>query len=336
MITTIFLCLMFTSCGKKKKSDSFEAMSTYCSVQIYGGSTKNISQAKAKIFEIENLVSTTKTDSEIFRINSNPEAKNKVNELTYRLVDYSKRMAYETEGALNPALYPVTSAWGFTTQKYTVPSQEKIDELKNCIDFTKIQLTETASDSGKDYFIQLDKNMKLDLGAVGKGFAGDEVLKLLSQKGIKSALIDFGGNVQALGTKPDGSAWRVGIRSSWSDSPVAVLEIKNQAVITSGGSERFFEADDGKRYIHIFDADTCRPVENNIASLTIVCDSGAYGDSLSTAMFVMGTEKAIKYQQARKDFEMIIITEDREIFYTAGLENKIRLLEQFSETQIIR
>lgn len=335
-----FVTILFTGCTEKSDVKSFNAMDTFMTVQSYG---KNCSVAnkmvQTQVHQLEELFSTTKETSEIYKINNYIEENDKkstqkqnfVSPQTYELVTFALEMAEKTQGALNPALYPIIKSWGFTTGKYTIPSQTQIELLLQKTDFTKVR---TSATSEGQYLLSMDQDMELDLGAVGKGYAGDQAIKLLSSQGIKSAIIDFGGNVQTLGTKPDGSFWNIGIKNPWDGTILCGVKVADQAVITSGGYERNFTAQ-GKTFIHIFDGITGRPVQNEIKSVTIVAASGVYGDALSTALFVMGLQKAVSFWQQYKDFDFIIITQDKNIYYTKGLSGRIKTLsDSFTPNQI--
>lgn len=299
-------------------------------IQAYGkNAAKANEEVQNRINIIENAISTTKEDSLICRLNSGYESSVKADNDTYNLIDFGLYISEKTDGALNIALYPVTSAWGFTTENYRVPSDEEIRKLLKYTDYSKITLSSKNE-------VTLQEGMKLDLGAIGKGFAGDRAIDILKNNGITSALLDLGGNIQTIGLKPDGSEWTIGIKNPWDGTIAAGLKINNQAVITSGGYERFFTGDDGKKYIHIFDSKTGRPVENDLASVSIITNSGLYGDALSTALFVMGLDKAIDFWKSNRDFEMIIITEPGDIYYTANLSEKINLISEFNSINIIR
>ena len=154
--------------------------------------------------------------------------------------------------------------------------------------------------------------------------------------GVKSAILDLGGNVQTIGSKPDGTAWQVGLQNPWGEGAVAALKIKNEAMITSGGYVRYFTGDDGKKYIHIMNGITGRPVENDIVSSTIVTETGTYADGLSTATYVLGKEKSIELWKKHKNFEMILLSPDKSICYTKGLEGKIDLLFDFTSVEVIK
>ena len=301
-------------------------MDTFITIQATGKNPEQaLAAAQERVMEIEGNISTTLNSSDVYRLNHGERIT--VSQDTRILTTYGLNLAQQTQGALNPALYPVTSAWGFTTGTYTVPTAFELSQLLPLTDYTKIKLNWDR--------IELEPGMALDFGALGKGYAGDEIVRILKERGITSALLDLGGNVQALGKKNDGTMWNIGIRNPWGGSASAALKIADQAVITSGGYERFFIASDGHQYIHIIDSNTGYPVENGVVSVTIVAESGLYADGLSTGMFVMGLEKASDFWKQHKDFEMIIFTEDHNLYYTEGLVKTITVLGDFNSVNII-
>ena len=296
-------------------------MNTFMTVTTYSSSNKKGKEACAaiqkKIASLEQMLSTTLKTSDVYKINhrmdydfSNQELKN--------LIGFTREMYEKTEGAFNPALYPIIREWGFTTEQYHVPSDERISFLLKGTDFSRA-----------GYFA-LPEGMELDFGAIGKGYAGDMAVEVLKASGIKNAILDLGGNIQTLGTKPDGSLWKVGIRNPWGEGAACALKIESAAVVTSGGYERYFDDEEGNRWIHIFDPKTGRPSTSDMESVTIVSSSGKYADALSTALFVMGSEKAMDFWKQNRDFEMIILTKDRRLLYTEGLNGRIDALINFS------
>ena len=327
----ILLIFPFVLCGCRnlqKSSLSFQAMNTFVSVQTFGENSKNVNQKiKARLSELESLFSTTDSSSEIYKLNHSSE-KIQVSSETYSLLSYSVKMAEIFNGHFNPVLFPVIREWGFTTGNYHVPSQEKINFLLKKTDFLQIQFFD-------DNFVQLQDSMSVDFGSVAKGFASDEIVKILSENNILSALIDFGGNIIAFGEKPDSSFWRIGIKNPFGGEVSLAVKVKNQMVITSGGYERFFTDENQKKYIHIFDGKTGFPVENEIESVTIICENGLYADTLSTALFIIGSENAVSFWRERKDFQMIILQKDGSILYTSPLESQIEILSEFSEICVI-
>ena len=318
--------LLAFSCTPKKYTESFDAMNTFMTIQAYGSNAEEaLAEAKGRVEAIENAISTTKRNSDIYKLNHASGASCAVRGDTAFLFEFTHGMYKATDMALNPALYPVISAWGFTTGTYRVPAAQEIEELLSNTDFLQAELTNT--EAGAE--IRVAKGMELDFGAVGKGYAGDEIIRIFKEHDVKYALLDLGGNVQALGTKTDGSKWTVGIKNPWGGDPVCTVKIADCAVVTSGGYERFFTDDDGKRYIHIFDPKTGYPVENDLESVTIVCQKGLYADALSTSLFVMGKDKAIDWWSQNGGFDFILITKDEELFYSSGIKDDVKILYPF-------
>lgn len=332
LITTCLFCFLAGSCSQNTESTSFTAMNTYMTVKSYG---KNASAANALVKEeverLEGILSTTIEGSDLYKINNtdgDEEAEIPVRAETAYLIQRGAEFYKMTGGAFNPALYPVIREWGFTTGEYKVPSDERIRELLQNTDFSPVVECPQS--------ITRPAGLQLDFGAIGKGYAGDRAVEILQDAGIKSALLDFGGNIQVLGTKPDGSDWTVGVKNPWGGEPVAAVKLHDACMITSGGYERFFTGQDGKKYIHIFDSTTGRPVENDLESVTIICREGIYGDALSTSLFVMGLDKAIEFwQQRKRDFDFMILTKDKGIVYTTPLEKSISLLFDFDSVRVV-
>lgn len=169
------------------------------------------------------------------------------------------------------------------------------------------------------------------MGAVGKGYSADLVTEGLKEYDIESAIISLGGNIQAVGSRPDGSDWRIGIRAPWEEGNLGVLEISDAAVVTSGGYENYFEDEDGNIYWHILDPSTGYPADSGIQSITIVGQEGKFCDALSTALFVLGTEKAETYWREHGGFEMRIVTDENEIRLTEGIAERFTLSEGRNE-----
>lgn len=290
------------------------AMDTYITVTVYGEDTGKaetaLSQAADMFMRLERLWSVTDRDSDIYALNQSSGQPVVMSDETVQLVSFALQMAEETGGSLEPTLYPVLTAWGFTTETNRVPSAAEISTLLEAVDYTQVRLEGNS--------VCLADGMRLDLGAVGKGYAGDLVSRVLKENGIESALLDIGGNIQAVGSKPDGSPWRLGLRNPFDGGNLGVLEVSNLAVVTSGNYERYFVGEDGKRYGHIIDPATGYPVENGLASVTVISEEGRLCDALSTSLFVMGLEDASDYWRQHKNFEMILITVDGEIYLTDG------------------
>lgn len=331
VIFCILIFILFVSCKSSEnhsESKTLEAMDTVFRILVFGqNSKKAVGDSVVKINELEKTFSVTDVESQIYGINHRTEPSVLISDDVKQVLDVSLRVAENSKGVFNPFMYPVTFAWGFTSGNYRIPADEEIKELLELTDYKDVLIDGNS--------LILKSGMMLDFGAVAKGYAGDQVISVLKQNGIKSALLDFGGNVQALGSKVDGSSWKIGIRCPWNEGVAAGLEIVDQAAITSGGYIRYFIGQDGKKYIHIFDGKTGRPAETDLLSVTIVCKSGSYGDALSTACFIMGKNGAIDFWRANKDFEMVLITQDHSIYYTGNLCERLQVIEEFHNIEVI-
>lgn len=340
----IFMAFPFFSCTKKavKVTDSFNAMSTYVTVQVFSSSKdgKNLcAAAKNEILDIERVFSTTLPQSEVFKINHTAENDVQISPQVKNLLDFSGEIHQKTGGLFNPALYPVIFEWGFTTENYSVPTAERIFELMPLCDFSTLEVSQ-------DFVLHKKAGTQLDFGGIAKGYAGDAALDTLARMGATAALVNLGGNVQFFGKKPDGSAWTIGIKNPWTGEPACSLKMSAEsttAVITSGGYERYFTGDDGNRYSHIFDPRTGRPAQTDLESVTVICEKGVYADALSTALFVMGKTAAIEFWQKtmaeesaqENQFDFILMTKDRKILYTDGLNPRLTLLYDFSDATLV-
>lgn len=337
----LLFALLLTGCGNLAPAEQSAgtdaepvtstvfAMDTVMDLTVYGSQELLIS-AEARIEDLEAKLSVTDENSEIYGLNHTGSAV--LSGDTAELLGRALALCDQTSGALDLSVYPIVRAWGFTTGEYGVPDEETLDALLAHVDYTQIAFDEDSRQ------VTLAPGMEIDLGGVAKGYTGDQVISLLREGGVSSALLNLGGNVQALGSKPDGSPWRIAIQNPFGDGYIGVLEVVDQAVITSGGYERYFE-EDGQVYWHIIDPATGAPARSGLVSVTIVGDSGLLCDGLSTALFVMGPEDAAGFWQENGGFEAILVNEDGQIFITEGLEKNFSLLDQgadMGEVTVIR
>lgn len=320
-ITLLCLTLLCSCAEKKERQETFFAMDTVIDVTIYGGSEQLLNSLSARVYELESLFSVTDPESEIHALNETGSAA--LSPETSELLSYAIDTCGKTGGNLDISMYPIVRAWGFTTGEYRVPEDSEIKELLQNVDFRKITLDGNTA--------TLPQGMHIDLGSVAKGFTGDILIKLLQENDVKSAIVNLGGNVQTLGSKPDGSPWRVAIKDP-NGSYLGIVSVSDKAVITSGGYERYFEQD-GHIYWHIMSPETGRPAESGLVSVTIVGSEGKYCDALSTALFVMGEEAAIDFWQDNQDFDMLLVTEDGRLLITPEL-NKIFQPSQSSSYEL--
>ena len=273
------------------------AMDTIMSMDVYGeGGEEALARAEETIYRLEDLWAVTDENSEIWALNHSGGAWVDLSQETADLLSRALELCALTDGALDLTAYSAVQAWGFTTGEYRVPSQEELDALTPRIDYTRLEL------DGDGLRARLPENMELDLGAVAKGYTGTYLAEQLRQAGVTSAILRLGGNIQAVGTRPDGNPWRVAIQDpdSQQEATLGVVEIADQAVITSGGYQRYFE-EGGETYWHIMDPDTAAPARSGLTSVTVIGADGTVCDALSTALFVMGPEEAAAFWRAHPE-----------------------------------
>ena len=326
---TLPLCV---GCSQKntKMETSIFAMDTVMDLTFYGvdpeAALKGVQEELvAELYSLEEKLSTTKETSELYALNEQGQAS--LSPETVELLTQALELCALTHGALDITAYPAVRAWGFTTGDYQVPDDAALADLTALVDYTRIDY-DPASGA-----VALPTGMEIDLGSVAKGCAGREAAQLLRQAGVASALLNLGGNIQTVGSRPDGDPWQIGVKDPATGQPMMVLSIRDQAVVTSGGYERYFQQD-GRTYWHIMDPDTGRPAENGLRSVTIVGDDGLVCDGLSTALFVMGLERATRFWAASDDFEAIFVTDDGTVYLTQGLTNRFALTQDYGDTTV--
>lgn len=319
------MCVGLGGCSPKPAERQLFAMDTFMNLTVYGESAEEqLDAIQERIYGLEAQLSVTREGSDIHKLNRSGGTSQTVASETSELLERTLALCRETDGALDVTAYSAVQAWGFTTGEYRVPNQDELDQLKTSIDYTKVE------QQGESVYLPPD--MKLDFGAVAKGYTGDVLAQMLREAGISSACLSLGGNVQTVGSKPDGTPWRVGIQAP-EGGCLAIVEVRDRAVVTSGNYQRYFEQD-GQVYGHIIDPATAVPADSGLASVSIIGKDGLQCDGLSTALFVMGTEKATDYWRAHGDFEAIFVEEDGDIFITAGLQDSFSLAEGYQEREV--
>jgi len=229
----------------------------------------------------------------------------------------------ETEGALDVAIGPLVKLWGVATDHPKVPQQKEIDALMPLISRQDIVL-----DGTKAYLKK--PGMIVDVGGIAKGFAADQAVTYLKAKGVKAAIVDLGGNVYALGAKPDGKGgtrpWKIGIQDpeQTRGSVLGTVAGTDLSLVTSGVYERkFTDPATGKVYHHILDPKTGWPTDNGLVSVTVVSPSSIDCDGYAKVI-VLGLEKGWKVLQAHH-LEGIFVTADKKVYVTPGLAKDFTL-----------
>ena len=326
LICLISLALLLSACARtpapadseagEREVRSLEAMDTFMSLTACGAHrTEALDAAEAEIRRLEALFSIGSPESEISLLNQAGEGVLSAD--TRALVGRALELYDETDGRFDITVLPLMDLWGFTSGDYQVPSEAQLADALAAVGADSLTYQpETGA-------LALGKGQAVDLGGIAKGYTSDRVMELYRAAGVTSGLVSLGGNVQCLGTRPDGSPWRIGIQDpeGVSGAMVAVIEVADQAVITSGGYERYFvDESTGITYQHILDPSTGMPVANDLTSVTIVSPDGTLADGLSTALYIMGLEEATDYWRAHSDaFQAVFIDGAGQIYVTEGL-----------------
>jgi len=323
ILLAALMALSLTACGGAEETPvtrQIIAMDTAMSFSAYGETGDEAVQAMVEeVQRLEGILSRTDSFSEIGFLNRKPGQSVEVGEEIVALLEQAGEFTRATGGAFDITIAPVVEAWGFTTDSYQVPEAETLTELLGNMGMEHVHAEgKTAS---------LDAGTQVDLGGIAKGYASGCLAKIFEEYGIESGWADLGGNLMAWGTRPDGQPWRVGIRDpkrAEDGGLVGTVSLENAFAVTSGGYERFFEAD-GQVYHHIIDPATGYPADSGLVSVTVVADcltegNGAMCDALSTALFVLGEEEALAlWRSGTYDFDLVLVTEDDRVMVTDGI-----------------
>lgn len=263
----------------------------------------------------ENLLSKTKEGSDVWKLNHADGAPVELQKDTLRLLRTALSYAELTGGRIDPTVGSVSRLWNFTDPEAAVlPEPSLLAEALTHVDYRRITIDGSRAALN-------DPDAELDLGFIAKGYIADRIKDYLVSQGVTSALINLGGNVLAVGGKPDGSPFKVGIQKPFSadGSTACVLSVTDLSVVSSGNYERYFMKD-GKIYHHILDTKTGYPVRNNLSEVTVLCRSSTDGDALSTACFILGAEKGMALIESLPDTEALFLTAEGEILRSDGLK----------------
>ena len=332
-----FLVVGLTGCGETDPDEAREviqviAMDTAMIFTAYGEkSTHADYMVEDEIRRLDALLSRTDEDSVIWQLNHADGLGITVGEEVCGLIETAEAYTQATGGAFDITIAPVVSAWGFTTDSYQVPDGAELAELLTHVGPEHIT---TAGDAAA-----LAPGTQIDLGAIAQGYASDRVAAIFRENNVPRGKAELGGNILVMGDKPDGTPWRVGVQDPAKpneEAYAAILALEDAFIVTSGSYQRYFEQD-GKRYHHIIDPATGYPADSGLTSVTVVADSGEGNgtmcDALSTALFVMGEEKALDFwRSGAYDFQLVLVTEDGRVVVTDGLKDVLTEIEESGYT----
>lgn len=355
ILCTVLVCpmLLFTGCenitdadtsitGNEPISISSIKLNTAVQITIYDSQDKALlDDCLALCDKYELVFSRTNEKSELYKLNHRKDTSDKdpnadgqttpypvsgtadtwhISEDLASLLSQGLSITRESDGAFDIAIAPLTSLWDFTAEDPKVPDDAAIQKaLPLCS-------SDGVTIDGQDITLPSD-DIQFDVGAIAKGYIADRMKDLLVKKGVKSAIINLGGNVLCIGSKPDGTPFKVGIQKPFADrnETEAVMDITGKSVVSSGIYERCFKQG-GKLYHHILNPQTGYPYDNGLISVTIISDQSVDGDALSTTCFALGLEDGLKFAE-KKGVQAVFITEDYKLHYTDGFQDEINVTD---------
>ena len=309
---------------------SLEWLGTTSTITLYDSQNQNIiTKAFQRVEEIHKRMSLQLPTSELSHINRNAGiGPVRVSSDTFFVVEEAPRIARETGGAFDPTVGPLVDLWDITGNAY-LPTQEEIQEILPLIDYRVVEINR----ENLSVFLPIP-GMKLDLGGIAKGYAADEAARILIENGVRKAIIDFGGDIIALGTRVTGEPWRIGIQNPFTQrgSFTGIYYAEDKTIVTSGTYERYL-MHEGVRYHHLFDTTTGFPGQNGVESVTIMASgSSSLADAYSTAAFIMGLEAGLSYVESIPGVEALFIMDDLSLHATSGIlkggQEIFRLIDQ--------
>lgn len=305
-------------------SKSNYLLGTEVQITIYDKQDESIiDKAFSRISEIESkmTINNAKT-SEIIALNeaAGKEAV-KVSSDTMDVLERGKYYSQLSDGRFDITVGPIVKLWNIGTEYAAVPDPKVLEQKRELIDYNKLQLDRENLTAKLD-----DPGMQVDLGGIAKGYAADEVAKILTENGVQHAIINLGGNVLTIGGNMSNEPWKIGIQDPFNPRGdfIGIIGVKDKTVVTSGTYERYFEQD-GKRYHHILDPRTGYPADNELCSVSIITDKSIDADGNSTSILLLGLEEGMKFIEKEKGFEAIFITYDKKIYVTSGLKDNFIL-----------
>lgn len=321
ILSVVTLC----SCGRKREPLTKSALyfDTIIQITIYdsdlalSAKERLIDDCFALCAHYESTLSATVPDSDIWNINHST-APVPVEDDTLYLIEQAIFYSELSHGLIDPTVYSASILWDFTSADPSLPSEQALAEAVTHIDYHTIRIEKSPLPNQS--VVQLaDPEASMNLGFIAKGFIADRLSVLLREEGVQSALINLGGNLLAIGSKPDGSDYLLGIQNPFSDTGEAITTISchDSSLVTSGNYERFFRLN-GILYHHILDSTTGYPVQNDLHSVTILSSSSMQGDALSTLCYILGSDAGLALIESTEGVEALFITQDDSVIRSSG------------------
>ena len=326
-LTTLF-CVILLACSVcgctlpgSEKNQSVQktiiAYDTVVTITLYGTTDEAVLSDVANMcMSYEALFSRTIEGSDVYRVNHSNGAPVTVNPETLLLIKESIRFSELTDGAIDITIAPVRDLWDFTdndmassaSDSFTLPDDAALSDALSHVDYHCIQYNEATNT-----VTLTDPQAQIDLGFIAKGYIADKIKEYLLSQGISSAIINLGGNVLTIGSKPDQTPFKIGIEKPFdTTTSLDVLSVNDRSVVTSGIYQRYATYND-EIYHHILNPETGYPVSGDLLSVTILSDSSMIGDALSTSCLLLGVEESKQLLANFDNVEAVFVTSDYEI-----------------------
>lgn len=338
MVSLLVIVFLLIGCGKAKDTqeraltdEPFERteflMGTVVKVTIYNQDKQEaLDAAFNRIEKLAGLITVDEEagNSEIEKINEQAGVESvKVSDDLYYLLKAAYDYSESTEGSFDMTIGPITELWHIGFDDARKPEQSEIDDALALVDYSKVQF----DDEAQTVYLP-EKGIRLDLGAIAKGFITDEVVDVLKEYEVNTAIVDLGGNVYVLGdsTRGEGIGWNVGIQDPFETRGTILgsLALSNKSIVTSGIYERFLELD-GVSYHHLMNPETGYPFDNELAGVSVITEKSIDGDGLSTSLFSKGLKEGLDYVNTLEDVDAIFVTKDKEVYVSDGVKEFFKL-----------
>lgn len=310
LAAALIILSAFTIAGCSIRMETYTGfhMNTYVELSARGkGAYDMLLRCKDRLAALESSLSPY-MDGPIYRLNTAHGEWTQLDGDSFYLLELSVMLADATDGAFDPTIFIAVEAWdGMSGEK--LPSDGELRRLAPFVDYTGIEL------DAKNSSARLRDGQMVDLGGIAKGYAANELKKIYDEAGC-AGVINLGGNVYAVGSRPDNGPWRIGVQNPRGNGYIEVLELTNKSAVTSGDYQRCFIRE-GVRYHHILDPDTLKPADSGIISVTVISGDSALADAAATAAVVMGADKAKELAQ-RLGVSALIVTKDGESIWLGG------------------
>lgn len=330
-ITIVLFTIVFSSCNKPNNNSLYSETSfllgTIIEIKTYDENSELNTKAFERVKEIENKMTINGDgSSEIEKLNSlSGNSSVTLSDDTFYVLSKGKHYSKISKGRFDITIGAIGKLWNIGTEFAAKPDDNLINKKLLSVDYNKLQLNEQTKEAKL-----IDKDMIVDLGAVAKGYAADEVKRVLVEGGVKNAIINIGGNIITIGAKIDGNNWNIGIQNPFSTRGeyLGVVQLNDETVSSSGDYEKYFEQD-GIKYHHILDPNTGYPCNNELTGVSIITKNSIDADSLSTVSFLMGLKDGLELINSIDDVEAIFITKDKKVYTTDGIDKyKFKLTDK--------